>query len=1096
MLPSQRPSASGLVSRALVTLGLALGLSRGPGGGPSGARAATSAAHLGRHPAQPFLRRDIESARPALMGIDSPGEACGGPPPQWVAALGSDASVAWAGIEEVPGVRPFSPEPDVGCAGLQGSNALMDEQEVASECARLPPSGSWGQAPVPESNSLAHLKLLHELDGQALSANMQSQSAPTHAFWPPSNKGPGGVAALERPELPIPPHASCDSFDVPRDCMTPFGLPFGAPSMAHAALRPDASFDPGTSLLTYGTLVSQQSQQPQHQRGGGQIAWGDTNDVEAKREQLLLRWRDADRALKRYEQPAPVRRVEENVREYISHARFAAGHRHAGHASEDGGKPDAAAWRCRNDIGEETCPGSPVSSGSLPLLQDPCGYWVQDGVDLCEEPPADFNLGRDVSPWAMRRDGSSCDLWSTVEGDEGDASSNYLELGNRARHVQENVMDVRASGDLGENSHRLWCERFVPRPLQLEFARELRWFAWQGREGKQSRDGGDGEAYSAPNGAVAKLTQELPNMAKVNRRGPKPQVCKQQPMPTFSRWLPRALSAPTAASLHLSNPLMHTKSVDQDCSEGDCAMDDIVRKAGEKMTLTLESNEPEDRIETTGLVSRRQGVLAPNVSWRTPTTRKNSPSRSLSSLRKTTPRRSGSSTRMSMVSQHHASPALSQAKSTSPEKSAIQLWQEDTTVISGCESSRHDESGRGSGLHSLLQSGDCTSDMRLDQVQMFKIREMLREMHRAIVSQPALLLEFGDGSTTAPGTVGADASVQKNPGGWLMWRLIMYNAMMHAQSQVAAAGHASVGDGIAILDRMSAAGVSPTLSTFNRYLHVIAGAANHGHGNGTHVDDALFRMAVAGIEPDRETYWAWLSVLGSAVFYGQAGMQQIYWVLQSINSPSGSDNVPAEVAMMEGAPVCGREAMAHEDIKCLRLCLRAAVGGAERGLAGKADVEWVFRRLRALQLKADHDTWLLAMQVIAKAAQRGQASVTDAERLLEKAEAEGYVASPSLYCAFFQAAAAAANSRKHKYALDARERVLARLERLERVCQESASQPFPLQQSLLSLTQAVRAYAEQEGFGKTAILAPKGASAKCRKGCPLSRRHSHRGDKV
>ena len=187
--------------------------------------------------------------------------------------------------------------------------------------------------------------------------------------------------------------------------------------------------------------------------------------------------------------------------------------------------------------------------------------------------------------------------------------------------------------------------------------------------------------------------------------------------------------------------------------------------------------------------------------------------------------------------------------------------------------------------------------------------------------------------------------------------------------------------------------------------------------------------------------------------------------------------------------------MAHEDIKCLRLCLRAAVGGAERGLAGKADVEWVFRRLRALQLKADHDTWLLAMQVIAKAAQRGQASVTDAERLLEKAEAEGYVASPSLYCAFFQAAAAAANSRKHKYALDARERVLARLERLERVCQESASQSFPLQQSLLSLTQAVRAYAEQEGFGKAAILAPKGASAKCRKG-PLSRRHSHRGDKV
>ena len=56
-------------------------------------------------------------------------------------------------------------------------------------------------------------------------------------------------------------------------------------------------------------------EQPRHERGGGQIAWDDTDDVEARREQLLLRWRDADRALKRDEQPAPVRRVEENVRE-------------------------------------------------------------------------------------------------------------------------------------------------------------------------------------------------------------------------------------------------------------------------------------------------------------------------------------------------------------------------------------------------------------------------------------------------------------------------------------------------------------------------------------------------------------------------------------------------------------------------------------------------------------------------------------------------------------------------------------------------------------------------------------------------------------
>ena len=74
--------------------------------------------------------------------------------------------------------------------------------------------------------------------------------------------------------------------------------------------------------------------------------------------------------------------------------------------------------------------------------------------------------------------------------------------------------------------------------------------------------------------------------------------------------------------------------------------------------------------------------------------------------------------------------------------------------------------------------------------------------------------------------------------------------------------------------------------------------------------------------------------------------------------------------------------MVEEDITCLQLCLRAAVGGAHRGLAGKQDVEWVLRRLRSLQLDADHDTWALAMQVLVIAAQRGDATLADAQRLL------------------------------------------------------------------------------------------------------------------
>lgn len=93
----------------------------------------------------------------------------------------------------------------------------------------------------------------------------------------------------------------------------------------------------------------------------------------------------------------------------------------------------------------------------------------------------------------------------------------------------------------------------------------------------------------------------------------------------------------------------------------------------------------------------------------------------------------------------------------------------------------------------------------------------------------------------------------------------------------------------------------------------------------------------------------------------------------------------------------------------------------------------------------------------------------DAERVMERAEAAGHWCSPLLYCAFFQAAAAAAHSHKQHHALDARERVLARLERLEGLCRSAPhtsdpAQPLSnLQQSLTSLAHTVRAYVEN-GF--------------------------------
>jgi hypothetical protein len=111
----------------------------------------------------------------------------------------------------------------------------------------------------------------------------------------------------------------------------------------------------------------------------------------------------------------------------------------------------------------------------------------------------------------------------------------------------------------------------------------------------------------------------------------------------------------------------------------------------------------------------------------------------------------------------------------------------------------------------------------------------------------------------------------------------------------------------------------------------------------------------------------------------------------------------------------------------------------------------------------------------------GESVQADAEQVLERAEAAGHLASPALHCAFFQAAAAAAQSRKQNHALDARERVLARLERLESLCRSThvASNPAqPLthpQQSLTALAQTVRAFVEN-GFA----VEPLGSSAAAR----------------
>jgi hypothetical protein len=1047
------------------------------------------------------------------MDIDSNARACAGA--EWMspdslphfakgspeAPAGSAPDNELAGPGEIPGARPFSPEPPGEPQHLFDASVehrLGVTEDHSSPCTSLPPSSKWGGSLVPQSNSLAHLQLLNELDGRMPDASMQTASGhgvlqspegkTLEAVELPHDGGsfpssaPGGVGTVQ---------TLGGTSEWQLDFMTPFGAPNGyaeemfsegggVSNMVPASLSifADATgVNAATTQQAMGRLVAHDQRV---------IGFAPSSNEEVRKQQILLQWKEAERNRGKGSLQ-PAQRVEENVRDYISRARFAAGQSGLSLVSgEDrGGKTGDAslqeAWRSR----EESCPGSPVSSG---WSQDPCGYWVQNSL-TGEEPPADFDLGHwpeapstatpsGPLPCPIGRDGSSCDLWSTVEGEDGDVSSQHLELEKRS---QVGAMGIRGKSDGGGNMNH-WCDQFVPRPLQIEFARELHWFAWKGR--KSSKD------PSPESGKFKDEGRQSPKTAI--RRGPKTRVVKQQlqsqPTAAFIPTLPCSLPGP-AFAVDTSLRLRTSQHQDSDGVQEiqDDEQDDAMVEA-EESNLNLNLNLA-DSDEARGHISRRAGCAAKRS-----IRRDMSCSRVGASHRRQTPcppRNSTScashwSMKARSVSALPMRPAAQQPKVSAvvvsansglrdvPARHAAEPYAEAAAGVLCAAMAR-----KKSECCDLLDRGNEDQEVcegfekRLDQVQMFKIREMLREMHCLLLSHPSLRLGGKGESVMNSNSLGEDEWYKSGDG--LVWRLIMYNAMMHAESQVASAGYASINDGIAILDRMAAAGVPPTLHTYKKYLSVIDAAASRGRGNGTHVEEAFLRMAEAGIEPDRETYWAWLSVLGNAVYHGQATMEQVYWVLQNINKPASTNAIVGGEAVSGNAGDCG---MGGEDVHCLHLCLRAAVGGAQRGLAGKADVEWVLRRLRALQLQSNHDTWLLAMQVLVNAAERGEASVADAERLLDKAEAAGYVSSPTLYCAFFQAAAAAANGRKQKHAIDMRERVLARVERLERLCRQDTTHPS-LRHSLLPLTRAVRAYVEHESFGKLRRWHPPIIREKC-----------------
>jgi hypothetical protein len=933
----------------------------------------------------------------------------------------SFGGVGQAQADEAPGTHPFGAEDELAVSELESE--VGDAEHATSPGGRLPPSARWDK--VPESNSLAHMRLLNELDGRLPSEALHSQTL--HEAIPPSRQESARrviqpLPVGEPPSDPFPQaRALAEQYAWPEaknheteqlDLMTPFGAPAGC-RQGYASEAAAAQFPPplhlpasswagsGGEMECEGTLAAPEQRVVGHVR---------VADEELRPEQMLLRWEKRERGERRKKE-LPCQRVDANVRDFVTRARFAAGQ--GGNSSASAGFPgrvDAAAWQGVRRSGYDeaqgrgtkseddfACPGSPVSSM---WSQDPCGYWVQEGLYGGEEASCDLDLGSwpeatagpsqpgapGASRFALRRDASSLDLWSVVDGEERDLSSHHFELeemaaGYQGTARQDGMVGIGGTGDAAGQGQQ-WRDRFVPRPLQLEFARELRWFAWQGRE-----SGRKAPEMVQPDSGESKLAGRASRRAKTSSRK---QNVPQLLLPPFALPLPRSLSFGAVPTLPTSLRL-RASATDPAEAGDDAEMEDAdenVEEQGGEADAVLNAQgmcTNNQKLANTPR-SRRGGCYANRKS-------PSDTSGSVSSAASCVERRASTSRVLSVPSislasaPAHEHPWQATGASTS---NPVGLQAPPTPCDLLCDMHNAGEAENERGLvesdrglqkfecNRVVQSASSAGAARLDQVQIFKIREMLREMHRCFMSMPRPLL-VRDGDSYGASRQGADNGPWGAHRELHTWRLVMYDAMMHAQSLVAAAGHATVNDGIAILDRMAAAGVPPTRHTYNKCLAVVAGAASHGHGNGTHAADVFVRMTQAGIEPDKETYWEWLSVLGSAIYHGQATMQEVYWALRDLNKRSACASTAGDSdSIMCKAPhdaTNAQGALVHEDVKCLQLCLRAAVGGARRGLAGKADVEWVLRRMRSLQLEADHDTWVLAMQVLVNAALRGDASV-------------------------------------------------------------------------------------------------------------------------
>jgi hypothetical protein len=257
----------------------------------------------------------------------------------------------------------------------------------------------------------------------------------------------------------------------------------------------------------------------------------------------------------------------------------------------------------------------------------------------------------------------------------------------------------------------------------------------------------------------------------------------------------------------------------------------------------------------------------------------------------------------------------------------------------------------------------------LDEVQRMRLLALFREMRRTVVERSAT----GGGGARGAGLLGNATAVDRG-----LWGAIMYDAMMLAQAQAAAAGFADAVDGDAILRRMQGAGVVPSLLTYNRMLELVEGAARHGRAGLAESEAVMRAMSSGGIAPDRGTFLRLLGITANAAAAAADGA-----------AGAAARGADAHVAHARWLLSCMRAAGVPICLEAGKLALRAVVGAARAGHASYCEADELLDELAAAGVACDLAVFSLAMRALMAAGAPGVGAIAAGERLLERMEAAG-----------------------------------------------------------------------------------------------------------